>query len=94
MTVMTGKLSITYMEVLIDMVLDVVSFMMRIWWHCMMRPVLQTTVIYDELYPYTICSRMLSNPYRKFIIIIMQDTGTLIKIIGLFIAVVGLGNLT
>ena len=39
MTVMTGKLSITYMEVLIDMVLDVVSFMMRIWWHCMMRPV-------------------------------------------------------
>ena len=53
----------------------------------------QTTVIYDELYMCTIYSRVLTNLYRKFIIIIMQDTGTLIKIIGLFIAVIGLGIL-
>lgn len=93
-TVMTDKLFIMFMEVHGKVVMSVVSFTITICCLSILHQVLQTTVIYDKLYPYTICSQMLSNSYRKFIIIIMQDIGTLIKIIGLFIAVVGLGNLT
>lgn len=93
-TVITDKLLIMFMEVHGLVEIWVVFFTLTICCRSMHTQVLQTTVIYDKLFPYTICSRMLSNSYRKFIIIIMQDTGTLIKIIGLFIAVVGLGNLT